>query len=59
VPETTRYWALLLLILLEQRRNREYCVTITEKTAPSFTGEDHQECVRGLLETLKLPGQFV
>lgn len=59
VPETTRYWALLLLILLEQRRHREYCVTITEKTAPSFTGEDHQECARGLLETLKLPGQFV
>lgn len=59
VPEPTRYWALLLLILYEQRRDREYCTRIAEKVAPSFTGEDHQECARGLLETLRTHGQFV
>ena len=59
VEETTRYWALLLLILYEQRRDREYCTSIAEKVAPSFTGDDHQECARGLLETMRTPGQFL
>jgi hypothetical protein len=59
VQEHTRYWALLLLILYEQRRDRGYCTRIAEKVAPSFTGDDHQECARGLLETLRTPGQFV
>jgi len=59
VPEGTRYWALLLLILYEQRRDREYCTRIAEKVTPSFTGEDHQECARGLLVTLKTPGRYV
>ena len=59
VPEVTRYWAMLLLILYEQRRDREYCIQIAEKVAPSITGEDLQECAGGLLETLRTPGQFV
>lgn len=59
VQESTRYWALLLLILYEQRRDREYCSRIAKKVAPYFTGDDHQECARGLLETLRTPGQFI
>jgi hypothetical protein len=59
VQEPTRYWALLLLILYEQRPDREYCARIAEKAAQSFTCGDHQECARGLLETLRTPGQFV
>ena len=59
VPEDVRHWALLMLIDYEQRRHRDYCITITEKAAPSFTDEDHQERLRGLLETLKTPGHFV
>jgi hypothetical protein len=59
MQESTRYWALLLLILYEQRRDREYCARIAEQVAPSLTGEDHQECARGLLETLRTPGHFV
>ena len=59
VQEPARYWALLLLILFEQRRDREYCTRIAEKVAPSFTGDDHQECARGLLETMRTPGHFV
>lgn len=59
LQEALRYWALLLLILFEQRRDRKYCITIAQKAAASFTGEDHQECARGLLETLKVHGQFV
>jgi hypothetical protein len=59
VPEETRYWALLLLILFGQRRDREYCTAIAEKAVLAFTGEDLQECARGLLETLKTPGQLV
>jgi len=59
VQEPTCYWALLLLILYEQHRDREYCTRIAEKMAPSFTGNDHQECAPGLLETLRTPGQLV
>jgi len=59
LQELTRYWALLLLILYEQRRDREYCARIAEKAAQSFTCGDHQECTRGLLETVRTPGQFV
>ena len=59
VQEPTRYWALLLLILYEQRRDREYCARIAEKAAQSFTCGDHQGCTRGLLETVRTPGQFV
>lgn len=59
VPEAVRYWALLLLILFEQYRDREYCITIAEKTLSSLNGEDHQECAGGLLENLKTPGRFV
>ncbi len=59
VPEAPRYWAMLLLILYEQRRDREYCTRIAEQVAPSFTGEDHRECALGLLETLRTHGHFV
>jgi hypothetical protein len=31
LQELTRYWALVLLILYEQRRDREYCARIAEK----------------------------
>jgi hypothetical protein len=59
VQESTRYWALLLLILHEQHRDREYCTRMAEKVTPFFTGDDHQECARGLLETMRTPGHFV
>jgi hypothetical protein len=59
VPEDVRYWALLLLIIYEQRLHRGYCISVAEKAAPSFTDEDHQERLRGLLETLKTPGLLV
>lgn len=59
VQESMRYWALLLLILLEQRRDREYCTSIAEKAAPFFTGDDYKDCAQSLLETLRRPGQFV
>jgi hypothetical protein len=59
VSQDVRYWALLRQILNEQHRDRPYCITITEKASSLFTDEDHQECVRGLLETLRTPGRLV
>ena len=59
VPQDIRYWALLLLVLYEQRHDRDYCITTTEKAVAGITDEDHQERLRGLLETLKTPGRFV
>ena len=59
VQESTRYWALLLLILFEQRRDREYCTKIADKASQSFTCDVQLECARGLLETLRTPGQIV
>jgi hypothetical protein len=59
VSQDVRYWALLRQILNEQHRDRPYCISITEKASPLFRDEDHQECVRGLLVTLKTPGRFV
>ena len=35
------------------------CARIAEKAAQSFTCGDHQGCTRGLLETVRTPGQFV
>jgi hypothetical protein len=59
VPENTRYWALLLLILYEQHRERDYCVTITESAVQGFSDDDNKERLRGLIEILKTPGRFV
>jgi|SRR5665213_1023172 len=59
VPEHTRYWALLLLILYEQHRQRDYCITIAENAAARFDDDDNKERIRGLIEVLKTPGRFV
>lgn len=59
IREDIRYWALLRQILSEQHRDRSYCIAIAEKASLHFSDEAHQECISGLIQTLRMPDTSV